>query len=255
MTSRANKRLNVIFGVLAAAGLLMLFQNCGTPLDFSKFELKSASNGNGTGYDGKAYVNHGRCDNSPEIRVKSTIILTDDGSGLMTRENCTDLPVAKTVMSSELKHPLVDRTVFVHGKDVFDLRDTPRPKLTRMLCWMTNFSTNGGIAGTRELMIWYSGDATVVNNVAPALSGQICTSDGTTTGEMAVKEEYKSSTYVEYMGSNSSGSSFDLDYYAPAMAGYPGYGSMSYNHGGVAYPTSSSTECYMQSPLVPMPVN
>jgi hypothetical protein len=241
------RKSKVIFGLLCAAVFIMAFQNCAIPIDFSKLESKA--NGNGSGYDGKTYVNHGTCSDPLKLEVKGSIEVLADGTASVTREDCSDLAQPLPIAAGSLQAALSDPNVLVFEKNIYDLR-TGNPatqKLTRLLCW-THPPLGSNRTETYELTAWYMGDALVVNAQRPTLSSVLVTSGGDTTGVFATTTEtYLSPNNVTY-SARSTGNLFDLTLYAGTVMNY---GTMQSKINGVAQTTMSTQECYLQAPTFP----
>lgn len=248
MGSKIKKKSKVIFGLLLTATLMVAFQNCGIPIDFAGFE-SSKANGNGTGYDGKVYVNHGVCSDSTALALKGSITVEADGSAVVTRRECEDLLEPIPIAAGSIQYALGDSSVAVYEKDIYDQYsdDVSKRKLTRMICWM-HPSVMTPTSPTYQVMAWYMGDALALNANRPRLSSTIQTSGGDTTGILTqTTETYNSPSNVTY-SARAGTSSFDLQISNYIMMTY---GSFQSKINGVVVPIMTSQECYLQAPTFP----
>lgn len=258
MSEAISRKLKVIFGLFLAGTFVVAFQNCSQPFDFSTMEFKSASNGNGTGYDGKPYANHGTCGTNPSLQLKSTIYLQQDGTGLLVREDCQDRDIPKVIEPSDMKGSQVDREVFVYSNEVFDslapAGGAPR-KLTRMICWSQGGSVSPLV--TTEMRVWYYGDALLLNGTDPRLLLQQSDSSGYVSNMVdPMKESYNSTTQVEYKGiDQATGMSYDFELYLATVSTVPDYGkSVCTDSAGISQTIGGYT-CYSQALNPPPGIN
>ncbi|MEK7357281.1 MAG: hypothetical protein AAB250_12585 [Bdellovibrionota bacterium] len=236
-----SRKLKLVTGLLAFATLLVLFQNCSVPVDFSKFELKAASNGNGTGYDGKPFVNHGYCDLVNVLELKSMILVRDDGSAVLTRENCVDIDPPRPLVATDIRQPFSDSGVLVFENEIYDhySPQVANRKLTRALCW-----SMPGAVDVNETQIWYFGDALVLNANGPTLVGRQKTASGATTGKITPLSETRSTTRVVYSGTDPA--TVNGIYLDIVLGGTLQYGMLKTTLGGVVTQTGG-LECFVQA--------
>ncbi|MES2964159.1 MAG: hypothetical protein V4760_09740 [Bdellovibrionota bacterium] len=243
MNSSIERKTKIAFGLLAAAVFVMAFQNCGTPIDFTRLESKA--NGNGTGYDGKIYVNHGKCGTAVDIALKGAIAVDKDGTANVIRQDCTDLAAPIPIAAGSLLTAMTDSNVKIYETDIYDYfhADPNQRKLTKTLCWMNPLS----LTEKTEVLVWYRGDAVALSNTSPTLSGRVKSLTGTTTGVMSpVGEQFLSPTNVEYASYDQSGNGFTLRLFVNTALGGTNYANMQYKVGGIASPQTVSTDCYTQ---------
>lgn len=121
MLGRTKRYLAPWFASVLFSALVLFFQNCTVAPRFQSAAPDSSSKGNGTGYEGKSYVNldvNGEC--GDREKIKGRIEINDEGQGQVLRANCVDLdppePIEPRDVSSQV---VIDR---IAGAVIFKKR-------------------------------------------------------------------------------------------------------------------------------------
>lgn len=237
------RKVNLIFGILAFASLLVSFQNCSTPIDFAGFESKA--NGNGTGYDGKPFGNHGICSNTgtPAVALKNEILVKSDGTMNMTKSDCIDLDPPIPVDVSAVKRPLNSGAFFVYQNEIYDYLDPDLNlrRLTRLVCW-----NHSGMPLVDQIRISYKGNAAAmaVAGAVPNLGAEYFSLANTGSDFAVNNEAYVSPNQLRWDAVGTYGN-LSLSSYNIATA--PSYGSATIKVNGTVQPIGG-LQCYIQLP-------
>lgn len=172
-------------GLVSLAVILVgAFQNCGLTFNTRAGFGLAKANGNGTGYDGKAYASYGRCDAQEEIGLKSLVLQNEDGSFEQVRKDCTDLTEPISLDESKVSMPMADDSVLVYRDSVYDEVRTSLEvaRLTRVICW-GDYSPDDKTLKT-ESAVFY-GPGSFGPGAKPIMSGYVMNTKGDDTGIMS----------------------------------------------------------------------
>lgn len=237
------KNINMSKVILVSLAFVLVgaFQNCGLTFNAkSGFGLAKA-NGNGTGYDGKAYASYGRCDGQDEVGLKSLVLATEDGTLTEVRKDCIDLAEPVSVDVDNLKPSIDDDSVFVYGNRVFDeVRETiEEAKLTRVICWDEYKDV------TMESAVFYAPGDLAPGKIS-TLSGYVKDTGGSDTGVMSPVVERPTKTDGSLFTCEQNSYVYALDYRSSGNSTMSYYDSSKSDGIGIQRRAPSKIGCFSQ---------
>ena len=109
---------------------LVYFQNCSKQqVSFESAPVKandpkSIDGGNGTGYDGKVYVEIGQCADGNSIRSR-ILVFKEQKEAFIERENCKELPVKRQIAFDQIHLTAADDSELTYNGHIFVLESAP----------------------------------------------------------------------------------------------------------------------------------
>jgi hypothetical protein len=220
--------------------LVGAFQNCGFTLDpMAKIGLTKA-NGNGSGYDGKAYATYGTCSDLSEGGLKSLLREEEDGTLVQVRRDCMDLAKPIRLDREKVRVATTDASTMVFDDDIFDeVRETvAESKLTRLICWSEYKDS------VTESAIFYA-PGSLLPGESSVLSGYVKGTDGTDTGVMTPVIESKSSESGALFQCTQDDYVFSVQY-RPSGTSTTNYSGVSSTDRSIQRKDSGKAECFSQ---------